>query len=259
MLHSRVQETVGRSTPEAPSRRDQGLSSSEAARRLREYGPNILPRPLPKPILLQLGEQMFHFFALMLWVAGGLAILAGMPQLSVAIFVVIVLNGIFAFIQEYRAEHAAERLREMLPRKALVVRDGTPTEINADDLVIGDLVLLQSGDRISADLALIEVHNCTIGTSTLTGESIPSTAKPGETAFAGTFVVEGEAKGSVTSAGAATRLAHIAQLTRAGHRPRSPLAMELDRVVRVIAVVAMPILASPWGVAAQMWHARRRT
>jgi len=240
MLHSRVRKP-GRSTPEAPSPPARGLSSSEAARRLSQYGPNILPRPLPKPILLQLGEQMFHFFAMMLWVAGGLAILAGMPQLGVAIFVVIILNGIFAFIQEYRAEHAAERLHEMLPRKALVIRDGTPTEINADDLVVGDLVILQSGDRISADVALLEVHNCTIDTSVLTGESVPSAAKLGETAFAGTFVVEGEAKASVTSTGMATRLAHIAQLTRAGRRPRSPLAMELHRVVRVIAVLAMSI------------------
>ena len=193
MRHSRARETVP--TPEVSLRDDQGLTASEAASRLRQYGPNTLPRPLPKPILLQLAAQMFHFFAVMLWLAGGLAVLAGMPQLGVAIFVVIILNGVFAFIQEYRAEHAAERLREMLPRKTIVLRDGAPVEISADDLVVGDIVLLQSGDRISADMYLIEIHNCTIDTSALTGESVPFLAEQGETAFAGTFVVEGEAKG----------------------------------------------------------------
>lgn len=239
MRHSRARETVP--TPEVSLRDDQGLTASEAASRLRQYGSNTLPRPLPKPILLQLAAQMFHFFAVMLWLAGGLAVLAGMPQLGVAIFVVIILNGVFAFIQEYRAEHAAERLREMLPRKTIVLRDGAPVEISADDLVVGDIVLLQSGDRISADMYLIEIHNCTIDTSALTGESVPSSAEQGETAFAGTFVVEGEAKGRVTATGMSTRLAHITQLTRAGDRPRSPLAMELHRVVRVIAVVATSI------------------
>ena len=177
----------------------------------------------------------------MLWVAGGLAILAGMPQLGFAIFVVIVVNGLFAFFQEYRAEKAGERLRDLLPRRVTVIRKERRQSIDAIELVPDDVVVLNSGDRISADMCLAEVHGLSIDTSTLTGESVPTTPQPGETIFAGTFAVEGEALGVVTAIGNSTRLARIAQMTSAGRRPPSPLALELDRVVRVIALVSVAV------------------
>lgn len=93
----------------------QGLTSTEAAERLCRFGPNLLPTRRPLLVWRQLASQMVNFFALMLWVAGGFSILAGMPQLGVAIFVVILVNGIFAFAQEYRAERASEKLRDLLP------------------------------------------------------------------------------------------------------------------------------------------------
>ena len=101
-----------------------GLRAEDARARLARDGPNVLPSPRPPPAWRQLAAQMGHFFALMLWVAGVLAFIAGLPQLGVAIFVVVVVNGVFAFVQESRAEHAAERLRDLLPRRATVVRDG---------------------------------------------------------------------------------------------------------------------------------------
>ena len=218
-----------------------GLSSAEAAERLQRNGPNALPVTPPPPAWRLLAEQMVHFFALLLWGAGILAFVARMPELGVAIFAVVVINGVFAFAQEYRAERAAERLRDLLPRRATVVRDGQPVEIDAGELVVEDVVLLGSGDRISADLRLIEAHALSIDTSTLTGESVPVTVEAGEEAFAGTFVVEGEGLAVVTTTGSATRLAGIARLTRAGPRPRTPLAQELDRVVRTIAVIALGV------------------
>jgi magnesium-transporting ATPase (P-type) len=102
--------------------RPDGLTSAEAAERLAQDGPNELPAPARVPAWRQLVAEMFHFFALLFWVAGGLAFLAGMPQLGVAVFVVVVLNALFAFVQEARAEHAAERLRDLLPRRVTVVR-----------------------------------------------------------------------------------------------------------------------------------------
>jgi P-type E1-E2 ATPase len=167
---------------------------------------------------------MVHFFALMLWVAGGLAILAGMPQLGIAIFVVVVLNGIFAFLQEYRAERTSERLRDLLPRRATVVRDGVPVEIDASGMVVGDIVLLRAGERISADMRLLTALALSIDASTLTGESLPVALKAGEQVHAGTFVVEGRGEGEVIATGGATRLAGIAQLTHTGQRPPTPLA-----------------------------------
>ena len=191
---------------------------------------------------------MTHFFALMLWVAGILAFIAGLPQLGVAIFVVVVVNGVFAFVQESRAEHAAERLRDLLPRRAIVVRDGVPVEIDAAELVVDDLVLLVAGDRVSADLRVTESHALRMDTSLLTGESVPVPAAERDELFAGTFVVEGEGRAVVEAVGATTRLAAIAQLTQVGHRPRSPLALELDRVVRTVAMIAVGVGVAFFGV-----------
>ena len=150
-----------------------GLTTGEARRRRTADGPNTLPTPRPpSPVLLLLG-QLTHFFALMLWVAAALAFVGGMPQLAVAIAVVVLVNGAFAFAQEYRADRAGQRLRELLPMRATVVRDGRRQEIPAAELVRGDLVLLTAGDRISADLALEHVDGLAVDESTLTGESVP--------------------------------------------------------------------------------------
>ena len=218
-----------------------GLSLEEVELRRKHYGPNLLSRPPHLPLWRRLLSQLVHFFAIMLWIAGGLAILAGMPQLGFAIFVVIVLNGLFAFLQEYRAEKAGERLRDLLPQRVMVRREGTRQSIDAIELVPDDVVVLNAGDRVSADMRLAEVHSLSVDTSTLTGESVPTTPQTGETIFAGTFAVEGEAVGIVTATGNSTRLAQIAQMTTAGRRPPSPLALELDRVVRIIALVAVAV------------------
>lgn len=218
-----------------------GLSLEEVEQRRKRCGPNLLPQPPRLPLWRRLLSQLVHFFAVMLWVAGGLSILAGMPQLGIAIFIVIVLNGLFAFIQEFRAEKAGERLRDLLPRRVTVVRGGEPQSINAVDLVPADVVVVTAGDRISADMRLVGVHGLLLDTSALTGESVPAAPRVGEIIFAGTFAVEGEAIATVTAIGNATRLAQIARLTAAERRLQSPLARELDRVVRVIAFVSVAV------------------
>ena len=222
-------------------RESAGLTTEEVEQRQKQFGSNLLPRPQHLSIWRRLLAQLVHFFAVMLWIAGGLAILAGMPQLGFAIFVVIVVNGLFAFIQEYRAEKAGERLRDMLPRRVMVMREGKRQIIDGIELVPDDVVLLNAGDRISADMRLVEVHGLSIDTSTITGESVPTAPQPGEIIFAGTFAAEGEAIGIVTATGGSTRFAQIARLTAEGQRPSSPLALELDRLVRVIAFVAVAV------------------
>ena len=164
---------------------------------------------------------MTHFFALMLWVAGVLAFVAGLPQLGVAIFVVVVVNGVFAFVQESRAEHAAERLRDLLPRRAIVVRDGRPVEIDAAELVVGDLVLLVAGDRVSADLRVTEGARAARWTRRCSpARASRCRAAERDELFAGTFVVEGEGRAVVEAVGATTRLAAIARLDPG--RPPAP-------------------------------------
>lgn len=218
-----------------------GLSRAEAAARLAEVGPNVLPVPRRRPIWRRLGAEMVHFFALLFWVAGALAFIAGLPQLGLAVFVVILLNGLFAFAQEERAERAAERLRDLLPRRTAVVRDGRREDVSAEDLVPGDWVLLEGGDRVSADLRLELAHALAIDTSTLTGESVAAHPGVGDPVYAGCFVVEGEASATVVATGATTRLAGIAGLSQTRRPPPSPLRRELDRVSRLIAAVAITV------------------
>ena len=218
-----------------------GLSGEEVGRSRKIHGPNSLPPPPTIPHWQRLLSQFIHFFAIMLWVAGGLAILAGMPQLGLAVFIVIVLNGLFAFIQEYRADKAGEKLRDLLPRRATVIREGMRQDIDVIELVPGDIVVVNAGDRISADMRLLEVDGFLIDTSALSGESAPAGPQAGEIIFAGTYSVEGEAFGLVTATGGSTRLAQIQKLTTAGKRPPTPLARELDRVVRTIAAVSIAI------------------
>jgi magnesium-transporting ATPase (P-type) len=110
-----------------------GLTVDQARARLAADGPNRLPAP-PRPHpMLGLARQMVHFFAVLLWSAAGLAWLAGMPELAAAIAVVVLLNGIFAFAQEYRADRAAERLRDLLPTRATVRRGGRAHVVDAAD------------------------------------------------------------------------------------------------------------------------------
>jgi magnesium-transporting ATPase (P-type) len=241
MIDQRSEQTRESSAPHTRSFESTGLAAGEVEQRQRQCGLNLLPRFQRPAIWRRLLAQLVHFFAVMLWIAGGLAILAGMPQLGLAIFAVIVLNGLFAFVQEYRAEKAGERLRDLLPRRVMVMREGRRQSIDSIELVPDDVVVLNAGDRISADMRLAQVQGLSVDTSTLTGESVPTAPQSGETVFAGTFTVEGEAIGIVTATGSSTRLAQIARLTAAGQRPPSPLALELDRLVRVIALVAVAV------------------
>jgi magnesium-transporting ATPase (P-type) len=188
-----------------------------------------------------MADQLIHFFAAMLWVASGLAFAAGLPQLGVAIILVIVLNAIFAFVQESRADRAAERLRGLLPRRVTVRRDGVATEVDAEGVVVGDVVLLRAGDRVPADARISVASGVLLDTSLLTGESEPSSASVGDRVYAGTFTVQGEAEATVEATGGATRLAAIARLTTLTPKPLSPLTVELHRVVRTIAMIAVGV------------------
>jgi len=226
-----------------------GLTTPEAVARLRRDGPNVLPVPRPPSPALLLARQMTHFFALLLWAAAGLAYLGGLPQLTVAIVIVVLVNGVFAFVQEYRADRAGRQLRELLPARVIVRRDGRRREVNASDLVAGDIVLLAAGDRISADLDLLDVHSLALDESMLTGESALVRPDAGGRAYAGTFVVEGEAEAEVAATGARTRLADIAALTRQAHRRPSPLTLHLRRVVMSVAIIAVIVGLGFFGVA----------
>ena len=216
-----------------------GMSGVEAARRLARDGLNVLPEPRRRSLVGRLLGELVHFFALMLWVAGALSIAAGLTQLGVAIIAVIVINALFALAQEARADRAAARLRSLMPTRVTVRRDGRRQIIDAEQVVVDDVLLLESGDRVPADARLVAGNRLLMDTSMLTGESVASTVEDGETLFAGTFLVEGEARAVVVATGGHTRIAAIARLTTAAPKPVTPLSRGLREVVRVIAAIAI--------------------
>ncbi|MHB1208956.1 MAG: cation-translocating P-type ATPase [Acidimicrobiales bacterium] len=218
-----------------------GLSHDDARARLERDGPNQIPEQGAVPIWRHFLRQLVQFFALMLWVAGGLSFIVDQPALGVTIFVVIFINATFSFAQEYRAERAAQKLRDLLPRRAIVIRGAERCDIDAAQLVMDDLVVLRSGDRISADLTVLSETGLRVDTSTLNGESDPQSVSVGDSLYAGCFIVGGEGLARVQQIGAKTRLAAISALTHSSHRPQSPLAIELNRVVRVIAMIAIGV------------------
>lgn len=218
-----------------------GLSASEALLRHERDGANAVPPPRRTPAWRLLLAQLTHFFAGMLWGAALLALLAGMATLAGAIGVIVLLNGVFAFVQEHKADRAADELNAMMPATTRVRRDGETLSVSVADLVLDDVVLLEAGDRVGADLRVLEAHELTMDESMLTGESVPAPREAGGAVFAGTFAVQGDGTGIVVAIGTSTRLAGIAALTDQARRPPSPLSVQLHKLVIVVAVIAVAV------------------
>ena len=229
-----------------------GLTSKEAEKRLENYGPNQIEEVKKKPVIFKFLANLYQLLALLLWAASILAFLSGTPQLGFAIIAVIIINAIFSFWQEYKAEQALEALKKILPSHAKVIRDGEKKEILSSDLVPGDLLVLEEGDNISADARLVEASQMKVDSSTLTGESKPvrkvSHAKESAAenligtpniVFAGTSVSAGSGKAVIFATGLKTEFNQIASLTQEVNQEVSPLQKELSRVTRIIAVIAV--------------------
>ena len=243
------QESIERLLRDLRTRRV-GLSDREAARRLLVFGPNELVRRRGRGWLRDLVAQLVHPLALLLWLAAGLAALSGTTPLAIAIVIVILINALFAFLQERHAEQAVEALSAYLPVTVHVVRDGAPRQIEVRELVPGDVIMVQEGDRVSADARLLS-GSVEMDVSTLTGESLPvlREADPFDThgpileardlVFSGTNCTEGEATAVVFNTGMHTELGRIAALSqRVGH-DESPLEKQVKHVARLIALVAV--------------------
>lgn len=236
-----------------------GLSSEEATRRLREYGPNRMEPVARVPVLLRLFREFFHFFAVILWVATALAFLGewnvpgqGMAKIGYAIIAVIVVSGLFSFWQEYRVEQTLAALRKLLPQEVDVMRDGKVTSLAVEELVPGDIVFLEQGDNIPADSRLIEAFDARVNIASITGESLPKSRNAAPSAehelinsknilLAGTSMVSGQAKAVVFATGMHTEIGKIAHLTQTGREPVSPLRREIAYMSRLIAILAVLI------------------
>jgi Ca2+-transporting ATPase len=253
----------------------EGLVGHEAWQRLEKFGPNELPEPPHRPLWLRFTDQLTHFMALLLWVAGILAFVSGTPALGWAIWAVIWINAIFSFSQEFQAERALAALKNVLPRQVKVYRDGALQQIPARELVRGDVVQLEEGDRVSADARLVSAESLYLDVSVLTGESLPVArnphpvrlrevlpvrgeqvlTRPGEhlqherinpaeianLVLAGATVSSGRGVAVVYATGAQTEFGHVAHLTTEVKREPSTLEVQVARIVRVITAIALGV------------------
>lgn len=229
-----------------------GLSNAQAAARQATSGKNLLKAAKAiSPVVVFL-SNFTHLMAILLWAAGTIAFVAGMPQLGIAIWLVNVINGCFSFWQERQASRATEALKEMLPSTATVIRDGHETKILAEDLVPGDVMLLSEGDKVSADGRVVMASDLQVNQSTLTGESSPvrksadavleagiAAAEMPNLVFAGTSVSEGAGRVVVTKIGMATEFGKIAHLTQSVGVSLSPLQLQLDHLTKQVTLLAL--------------------
>lgn len=251
---------------------EHGLAEDEAEQRLTKFGANELPEPAQRSLWLRFADQLTHFMALLLWIAGILAFISGTPQLGWAIWAVIWINAIFSFWQEFQAEQALAALKNVLPMQVKVYRDGELQQILARELVRGDVIQLEEGDRVSADARLVSSESLYLDVSVLTGESLPvarnhhpirvremvpiragkamptgeqlsqERVNPAEIAnliLAGSTVAAGRGRAVVYATGAQTEFGHVAHLTTVVKREPSTLEVQVSQIVRIITAIAV--------------------
>lgn len=229
----------------------QGLSSKEASRRLKILGPNQIQEVKKQSLVLKFLSNFYHLFAILLWVGAILAYAGELPELAAAIVVVIIVNALFSFFQEFKAEKAVDALKTLLPKKAAVIRDGSLQEIETIELVPGDVIVLNEGDNISADARIVEEFELRTDNATLTGESAPvkrfsapayedlTVTEYTNLVFAGTNAASGNGKAVVYSTGMNTEFGRIATLTQGIKEELSPLQKEMDRATKIVAGLAI--------------------
>ena len=233
-----------------------GLTTAEAQARLSHYGHNVLQRARRDPWYLKLLRNVFSFFAILLWIAALLCFVPGvdLPQLGIAILTVVLINGLFAFLQEYKSDRALEMLQQLISQRCQVVRDGKAQETDASQLVPGDVIVVEEGDLVPADARLVEAFEVEVDNSSLTGESNPARRYKSDQPilikgkflwlelpniiFAGTSLVRGRARAVVLGTGMYSEIGKIANLTQEIKPELSPLQKQLSGTVYAIAALA---------------------
>src|SRR6476619_2004035 len=232
-----------------------GLGPGEVSERLKKFGPNRLPTAGKRSPLMRFFMQINNVLIyVLLGAAVGKLLLGEWLDASVILGVVIV-NALLGFIQEGKAEKALDSIRNMLSAEAMAVREGNTRMIPAEELVPGDVVLLQSGDKVPADIRLCEVKNLRIEEAPLTGESVPVDkiedavdlkAQIGDRksmAYSGTLVVSGRAKGIVVATGADTELGHINQMLSGVQAMETPLLRQIEKFGKILTILILIVCA----------------
>jgi Ca2+-transporting ATPase len=234
-----------------------GLSSAEARARLKSTGPNVIPTAKKPNLLSKALIQTKNLFNVLLLTASLLSFLSGSSQAGWAILAAVFLNVVFSVFQENRAERSIQAISQLIPAKSKVVRDGQTCEVNISEIVPGDIVLLEEGDRVPADVRLTSAFETSVDNSTLTGESEPQrrfatmnssglqlgTYDLHTIVFASTTVVSGVAKGLVLNTGERTQFGRIVHLSNEVREPVSPLQKDISYTARVNFGVAILVSA----------------
>jgi magnesium-transporting ATPase (P-type) len=239
----------------------EGLSADEASRRLAENGANVLPTSAGKSSLQRFIEQFNNVLIYVLLAAAVVTALLGHPIDTGVILAVVVVNAAIGFVQEGKAEAALEAIRGMISPKASVLRDGVRATIGAADIVPGDIVLLEAGDRVTADTRLIKARNLRIDEAILTGESVPvekgtepvaADAALGDRrsiAFSGTLVTAGQGAGVVVATGGNTELGRISALIGRVEQLETPLIRRMNEFARQLTWAILALSAVMLGFA----------
>jgi len=233
-----------------------GLSEKEVNNMLIEYGSNELKEKKPTPLWKMFLRQFESFLIIILIVATIISALIGEVTDAIVILIIVVLNALLGFIQEYRAEKAMKALKKMVTPVALVVRDGKQMEILARDLVPGDIIIIEAGDRIPADARLFEVTSLQVDETILTGESTPVTKSihtiSGDNAqlgdrknmlYMGTNATYGRGKAVVVNTGMRTEIGKIAELIQVEKEEKTPLQLNLEQVGKQLGIILLLISA----------------
>ncbi len=233
---------------------DQGLNNSQVEERRRQYGDNVIAEGSKRRLLWMLAGQFSDFMILVLIAAAVVSGVVGEPRDAIAILVIVALNAIIGFVQEYRAERALASLRMLSAPSAKVRRDGQIRELPSSELVPGDIVELEAGDGVPADLRLIESIQLTADESSLTGESqviakcIEPLTEPAlplgdrrNLAFKGSLITGGRGTGIVVTTGMGTELGRIAELLRTTRTLKTPLQKRLTRFGKRLGLAILAI------------------
>jgi magnesium-transporting ATPase (P-type) len=230
---------------------EHGLAADEARRRLEQYGPNRLPEAERESALLRFLKQFHNVLIYVLLAAAVVTALLGEWIDTGVILAVVLVNAVIGFIQEGKAEQALEGIRKMLSLEATVLRDRRRKTVPAEELVPGDVVLLESGDRVPADLRLLAARNARIEEAALTGESVPVSKGvepvPEDTllgdrknlAFSGTLVTAGQLRGVVIATGERTEIGRIGELVSRVEKLTTPLLQKIDRFGKQLSVAIL--------------------
>ena len=237
-----------------------GISSEEAKRRLEEYGPNELKEVKRITALEIFVDQFKDVFVIMLIIATAIAYYVDFvrnetPTDAITIAAIVVLNAVVGFVQEYRSEKAMEAMKKLTAPKARVARDGKDIVLPAREVVPGDVLLLETGDRVAADARLIEVTDLRADEAVLTGESTPVDKGTGlvdedtlvgdrkNMVFTATHVIYGRGKAAVTSTGMKTEFGKIAEMVQAVEEAETPLKLKLERFAKRLGILVVVICA----------------